>query len=85
MEATALVDLGITSDEFWRMTPRQFHAAMERRAYRDASFLAGYANLKRGKDDPFIKPEDFLARPQCKPGQLGPEVFHAFEKAFTDG
>jgi hypothetical protein len=66
------------------MMPRQFKRLMERRAYRDATWIAAYANMKRGKDDPAVKPEDLLPKRQCNPGAMGPEVFAAFEKAFTN-
>lgn len=79
MEAIARVDLGISSDEFWRLTRRQFFALMERRAYRDMEFVCHYANLKGGKDSTPITPDQLLRRP----AKSGAEVFRAFERAFN--
>lgn len=71
-------------EELLDITPGMFLALIKRQRYRDATWIATYANFKRGKDQPAITPEDLLPRKRKRQG-MGPEVFRAFEKAFTDG
>lgn len=70
MAATARIDLGLSSREFWEMTPRQFALLVERfeaRVRREAAMHG-------------IK----IDAP-AKPTGMGPEVFAAFERTFTEG
>jgi hypothetical protein len=70
--------------EFWRATPRQFRALQKRLLYARAEHIADAANAQGAS----VTPEDVLRKaqqPQCKPGQLGPEVFERFAEVFEDG
>lgn len=74
--AVARYDLGISEQEFWALTPRQFNLLVERHEEaqtaqfkRDALFfgsvICAQLNLWRGKHDPALKPVDIF------PGILG--------------
>lgn len=91
------MDLGLSSREFWEMTPRQFvllvkrhEARIQRQWQHTAAMMSLYANCHRdpAKSKAF-SPDDFMPFPVTKPKQekvgLGPEVFAAFEKVFQDG
>jgi hypothetical protein len=91
------MDLGLSPAEFWEMTPRQFFYHVRRHEERirsrwrhTASMMALYANCHRdveARPTPFTS-DDFMPRseptPPAKPGDLGPEVFGAFERAFAE-
>jgi hypothetical protein len=70
-------------DELLDITPGMFNALVQRHKYRDAMWIATYANMKRGKDQAPITPEELMGKRPKQTG-MGPEVFQSFEKAFTE-
>ncbi len=69
-------------EEVLDITPGMFLALINRRKYTNAVWIATYANMKRGKDQPIIQPEDLMPKAgrKTKVG-LGPEVFAACQRA----
>jgi hypothetical protein len=70
LAAIACVDLGVSSREFWEMTPRQFAALSERyleKCRRDAAMHGVEVKIP------------------AKATGMGPEVFHKFAEAFDVG
>lgn len=68
-------------DELLGITPGMFIALINRRSYCHATWVATYANLKRGKGDPTITPEQLLER---RPTKKSGSVFSDFQKAFSE-
>lgn len=67
MWSVAVGDLGLTSAQFWALTPVQFFALCERKKqelYREdlrMGILASLtANIHRGKNQSAFKPQDFM-------------------------
>lgn len=95
MAAIARIDIGLSEQEFWEMTPRQFQLLVKRHEMRIlrewqpmACLMALTANCHRDssvRPQPY-SPEDFLprrapSRQACEPGPIGPEVYDNFVKA----
>jgi len=92
MEATAVVEIGLSRAEFWSLTPRQFDKFFEafiEREKRNASLLTGRAltNQLAAPADPIAQmrratetPEEYLARLQAQ----NPDAQVTMSKAVID-
>ena len=67
MWAVGRYDLGLTEEEFWHLTPRQFAALMERHEeaqewedYRAGVVACTIVNMLKTKGGKTYKPEDFM-------------------------
>lgn len=61
-------DLGLTSEQFWKLTPAQFFALIDRKTYsmfrqdlRSGIIASTLANVNRGPNTPPYKASQFMA------------------------
>lgn len=85
MWSIGVYDFGLTSEQFWRLTPAQFHALSKKRDddalihdSRMAQVICTMRNVWRGKNSRVVKPEDILpslgkAKKKRKPRDLKAE------------
>lgn len=82
--ATSKDGLGLTTEQNWDLTPREFQALVavhERALYRWAVQQSMFANAHfRGKDDEAFVAEQFMGKPKPKEKPMHP----AFQKALID-
>ena len=84
----AVVDLGISSDEFWRLTPREFFALINRKEQRDRleNYRAGLGaaavfNVNRSKRTSKVwSPFDFFGESQRDGAQDPQEVYDQLQR-----
>lgn len=91
--SVARYDLGMSDDEFWRMTPREFGAVVKRRVfdierqdYRAALICATLVNINRKKGSRPVRPEAFLGKKKnadtAAPWQKILKTVEAMNKSF---
>lgn len=63
----AIFDFGLTTDQFWELTPGQlwalgkrFEYAIERQEFGAGLITAAICNVNRPSNSPAMKPEDFM-------------------------
>lgn len=88
-----MYDFGLSSDQFWDLTPPQF-AALSRQhesqrihnEFGFAQIVATLCNVNRGKDTPAFKPQQFMpsyVEEQHQTEELSPvQIKHALMLAF---
>ena len=89
MWAVGRYDLGLTEEEFWGLTPRQYRALLDRHEeaqewqdYRAGVIAATVVNMLKAKGGKTYKPTDFMPT-KGKKQQTWEEQL-AIAKAYTD-
>lgn len=86
-------DLGLTSEQFWSITPAQLYSLFDRKKidifradWRSGIVCATLANCNKPKNHPAFKPTQFMPDNDImeeEPEQTPDELLAAFERAFA--